>query len=310
MIAKLDFGTPPPSSVNSNDALAGPQSGAEKLVKPPALHPSPPSPPPSHIQLQALVATSTPLLNLVSQAPQQGADATFSSTLHPSHFPRTHQSPTEPCGQIRVKDKVYTILKILFTTKGLVGRGTVCYLVSMDGEEYIIKDHWVQGGEEKVLNEINMLKAMSGVPCVPELVDDWLGTIPFMSHPLLAQMAELQSKAAQQEPRKSSSKTLALPPSHVSQSFGDDLESLFYVFAYVCIKYSGPNGRKHQESVPDSLLDSWLNLNLDTCKLRKVYFFAVSMEEAHLERQFHPYFTKLIPLAKEWRAILRDNMET
>jgi hypothetical protein len=123
-------------------------------------------------------------------------------------------------------------------------------------------------------------------------------------------MAELQSKAAQQKLHKSSSKTLALPPSHVSQSFGDDLESLFYVFAYVCIKYSGPNGRKHQESVPDSLLDSWLNLNLDTCKLRKVYFFAVSMEEAHLERQFHPYFTKLIPLAKEWRAILRDNMET
>ncbi|KAG1849012.1 hypothetical protein F4604DRAFT_1935094 [Suillus subluteus] len=333
----------------------------------------------------------------------------------------THQLPTKPCGQIHVKDKIYTILKILFTTKGLVGCGTVCYLVSLDGEEYIIKDHWVQGGEEKVLNEINMLKAMSGIPGVPELVDDWLversdntvdqmqdyrhmenpsirgthhmhillvmkpcarplhafrmlkefmrvlrdiaiiqhmavehsilhcdcslynvmimgepndsngllidwefavyitsndeysiggtGTIPFMSHMLLAQMAKLQSKAAQQEPHKSSSKTLVLPPFRVSQSFGDDLESLFYVFAYVCIKYGGPNGRECQESVPDSLLDSWLNLDLDVCKLRKVYFFTVSMEEACLEKQFHPCFAKLIPLVKEWRAILRDNME-
>lgn len=131
-----------------------------------------------------------------------------------------------------------------------------------------------------------------------------------MSRALLAQMAELQSKAAQQEPRKSSSKTLALPPSRVSQSFGDDLESLFYVFAYVCIKYAGPNGKECQESVPDSLPDSWSNLDLDVCKLRKVYFFAVSTEEARLEKQFHPYFAKLIPLAKEWRAILRDNMET
>ncbi|KAG1769234.1 hypothetical protein EDD22DRAFT_843729 [Suillus occidentalis] len=94
------------------------------------------------------------------------------------------------------------------------------------------------------------------------------GTIPFMSHVLLAQMAELQTKATQQEVHKSSSKTLVLLPSHISQSFGDDLKSLFYV-----------------------------------------YFFAVSMEEAHLGKQFHPYFTKLIPLVKERRVILRDNME-
>ncbi|KAG1767587.1 hypothetical protein EV702DRAFT_1203622 [Suillus placidus] len=137
-----------------------------------------------------------------------------------------------------------------------------------------------------------------------------MGTIPFISCALLAQMAELQTKARQQEAHKSSSKTLALPPSRISQSFGDDLESLFYVFAYVCIKYSGPNGREHQESVPDSLLDSWLTLDLDVCKLRKVYFFAVSTEEARLEKQFHPYFAKLDPLVKEWRVILRDNMET
>ncbi|KAG1769235.1 hypothetical protein EDD22DRAFT_949109 [Suillus occidentalis] len=107
-------------------------------------------------------------------APQQGANTTFSSTPHPFHFPHTHKLPTEPCGLICVKDKIYTILKILFTTKGLVGHDTVCYLVSLDGEEYIIKDHWVQGGEEEVLNKINILKVMSGVSGVPELVDYWL----------------------------------------------------------------------------------------------------------------------------------------
>jgi hypothetical protein len=44
-------------------------------------------------------------------------------------------------------------------------------------------------------------------------------------------------------------------------------------------------------------------------KLRKVYFFAVSSEEAHLEKQFHLYFAKLIPFAKEWWAILKNNIE-
>jgi hypothetical protein len=62
---------------------------------------------------------------------------------------------------------------ILFTSKGLISCRTICYLVSLDEEEYIIKDHWVQGGEEKVLNETNMLKAMSSIPGVPELVDYW-----------------------------------------------------------------------------------------------------------------------------------------
>ncbi|KAG1797798.1 uncharacterized protein HD556DRAFT_1440759 [Suillus plorans] len=132
-----------------------------------------------------------------------------------------------------------------------------------------------------------------------------------MSCTLLVQLAELQTKALQQEARKSSSKTLALPPSCVSQSFADDLESLFYVFIYICIKYGGPNSKEHQESIHDSLPDSWSTLDLDECKLRKVYFFAVSSKEAHLAKQFHPYFAPLIPLAKEWRAAtLRDNMET
>ncbi|KAG1897424.1 uncharacterized protein F5891DRAFT_1191869 [Suillus fuscotomentosus] len=113
-----------------------------------------------------------------------------------------------------------------------------------------------------------------------------------MSRALLAQMAELQAKATQQEARKSSSKTLVFPPSWVSQSFGDDLESLFYVFAYICIKYSGPNGKERQESIPDSLPDS--------CVIRG----------GPSRKTIPPILCKTYPpCEKEWWAILKDNME-
>ncbi|KAG0694736.1 hypothetical protein DFH29DRAFT_880522 [Suillus ampliporus] len=109
------------------------------------------------------------------------------------------------------------------------------------------------------------------------------GTIPFMSRALLAQMAELQTKVTQQEACKSSSKNLALPPSRVSQSFADDLESLFYVFTYVCIKYSGPNDEERQEPVPDSLPDSWSTLDLeDNMETRITFDHVLELLECHL----------------------------
>ncbi|KAG1883166.1 hypothetical protein F4604DRAFT_1921073 [Suillus subluteus] len=430
------------------DPQEGPSSGTLK-VKPMPLHDSPhnsrderptsPSPlssplsplSPSHLPLPLppLEATSAPLLNLASQTPVGVDDSSFSATPHPSKYPHTPQSPAEPCGKIRIKNKLCNIKKIIFMTKGLVGRGFVCYLVNLDKEEYIIKDHWVQGDEDKVMNEIMMLEAMRSIPGVPELVDYWMverldgkadktknychphvadvasilgtyhthiclimkprarpltefrtlrefvkalrdiviiqcaavlecnvlhrdcslynamivdelgdsrgllidwefaefisendeytiggtGMIPFMSCRLLAQVVDLQAQAAKQQSRKSSSNTPALPISRVSQSYADNLKSLFYVFIYTCIKYSGTHGKEHQEpanDLPHDILpDSWMTLDLDVCKLRKVYCFAVSSEEAHIVNQFHPYFADLIPLAKEWRTLLKDNME-
>ncbi|KAG1796319.1 uncharacterized protein HD556DRAFT_1441626 [Suillus plorans] len=386
----------------SNDNL---ESLKDPIEEPLVLPPPPPVPfPTSYLPPQPLAVTSVPLLGLASQ-PLQGADTACSSTPHPSHFPHTPQSPAEPCGHIR----------------GLVGRGTVCYLVSLDKEEYIIKDHWVQGGEEKVLNEINMLKAMSGVPGVPKLVDywkversddvvdqtwhyrhtenpsirgthcthvhlimkpcacplhafqmlkefvrvirdivivqcmavdhdilhcdcslynamimeglnnsrrlliDWEFAVFITSNDKYSMVAQAQSLlcCARFLPnwhncrlRQHNKKHGNPPPKlwcchHLAslKALGMTLNPFFYVFAYFCIKYSGPNCKEPQESIADSLPDSWSNINLDVCKLRKVYFFAVSLEEACLANQFHPYFAKLIPLAKEWRAILKDNME-
>ncbi|KAG1881761.1 hypothetical protein C8R48DRAFT_14599 [Suillus tomentosus] len=80
----------------------------------------------------------------------------------------------EPIGKIRVDKNTYDILEIIFSTQGLVGRGSVCYLARKDDEEYIIKDHWVLGGKKAVLNEINMMKKMEGVRGVPQLVEYWL----------------------------------------------------------------------------------------------------------------------------------------
>ncbi|KAG2096726.1 uncharacterized protein F5147DRAFT_778235 [Suillus discolor] len=81
---------------------------------------------------------------------------------------------SEPIGRITVNDHAYDILELIFSSQGLIGRGTVCYLARRDDKEYIIKDHWVLGGKDAVLNEVNMLHEMKGVHGIPELVEYWL----------------------------------------------------------------------------------------------------------------------------------------
>ncbi|KAG2106248.1 uncharacterized protein F5147DRAFT_653992 [Suillus discolor] len=345
--------------------------------------------------VQATAISSAPLLNLASQAPEE-PDSIYSATPHPSQFPYSAQSP-EPCGKICVRDTIYTITRILFASRGLVSRGTVCYLVSLDDKEFIIKDHWVQGKEDQViLNEIEMLKHMSGIPGVPELVDWWVveklngepdvtskyrkqpqcpsiagtshshvrlvltpcacplhmfrtlkefvkalrdiiiiqctaveerkvlhcdcslnnamivdllgggsrgflidwefavrinpdlkyaiggtGTIPFMSHGLLAQLSDAQQAAlGGKKPKyipKTSSNALALPVLH--------------------------------DSLRNSIPDRWNNMDLESCAAFKGNFFATKKEERRLVDEIHPYFKDLIPLAKEWHTALKDNME-
>ncbi|KAG1836838.1 hypothetical protein DFJ58DRAFT_734722, partial [Suillus subalutaceus] len=131
--------------------------------------------PPSLPPVQPTTVSSAPLLSLASQIPQDLTESISSVTPHPSQFPYSAHSP-EPCGKIRVGDDVYIIKRILSASRGLVGRGCICYLASLGDEDFIIKDHWVLGKREDViLNEIEMLKLMQGVPGVPEL-DYWLVT--------------------------------------------------------------------------------------------------------------------------------------
>src|SRR6267154_3993992 len=158
------------------------------------------------------------------------------------------------------------------------------------------------------------------------------GTVPFMSCRLLNQVSLMQQQAKAEAENKqltkahksgSSSKlkktptpktpktsldSLALPVSHVVQGYSDDLESLFFVFTWVCIKFSGPNGAVCQERIFNSLLDRWTSLDLASCAAFKTTFFANPLEEECLINEFHPYFKPLIPLAKDWCAVLKDNM--
>jgi hypothetical protein len=98
----------------------------------------------------------------------------FPPVLQVPEDPLNPEPVPEPIGKIRVNKNTYDILEIIFSTQGLVGRGSVCYLAKKDDEEYIIKDHWVLGGKQEVLNEINMMKKMEGVRGVPQLIEYWL----------------------------------------------------------------------------------------------------------------------------------------
>ncbi|KAG2744239.1 hypothetical protein P692DRAFT_201722157, partial [Suillus brevipes Sb2] len=89
--------------------------------------------------------------------------------------PRMTSLLSEPeTSRITVNENVYDLLKVIFCNQGLVGRGTVCYLARREGEEFIIKDHWVKGDKSVVLNEVEMLKALKDIPGVPQYVEHCL----------------------------------------------------------------------------------------------------------------------------------------
>ena len=81
----------------------------------------------------------------------------------------TSDAPASPIGVIKVRNVVYEILEILFSSARFLGQGTMIYLARHDGQMYIIKDHWV----ENLSHEAEMMKAMSGIPSVPTLIDYW-----------------------------------------------------------------------------------------------------------------------------------------
>jgi len=71
--------------------------------------------------------------------------------------------------EIRVRNVVYEILEVLFSSGGFLGRGTAIYLARHDGQLYIIKDHWVENPSQ----EAEMMKLVQGTPGVPILIDSW-----------------------------------------------------------------------------------------------------------------------------------------
>ncbi|KAG2046225.1 hypothetical protein BDR06DRAFT_1014910 [Suillus hirtellus] len=277
---------------------------------------------------------------------------------------------SSPIGKIQVNDNWYDILEVIFSSHGLVGRGTVCYLARKDDQEYIIKDHWVLGNadDEDTLNEVVMLKKMQGVRGVLELVEyskvklltgsdlpvqqeahargilhrncslnnaiiedadddslgmliDWefavlvtpennyaiggTGTVPFMSRQLLQQLKNIIVPSTV---KKGASSSSPLAIGSVKQDYSDDLESLFYVFSWVCIGYSGPLGMEHHLNASKAWLPhAWSNRSIAGCFDTKVSFYTTDDGKAAITMQFNDYFKDLILLALEWMDLLRLN---
>ncbi|KAG2754114.1 hypothetical protein P692DRAFT_20870364 [Suillus brevipes Sb2] len=88
--------------------------------------------------------------------------------------------------------------------------------------------------------------------------------------------------------------------------FEDDLESVFYVFIWICIGYRDPLGVKCVfDKRYNWLVHKWSAVTFKACNDEKTTFFYHS--HAHkFEEQFHPYFKNLVPLAVEWYELIRN----
>ena len=70
------------------------------------------------------------------------------------------------------ENKVYWILAVLWKSRALFSRGTVCYRVrDLNGREYALKDCWVD--EDNLEHEVNLLRAVEGIQNVVHLVKFW-----------------------------------------------------------------------------------------------------------------------------------------
>ena len=73
---------------------------------------------------------------------------------------------------ISVDRNEFTIIKQLFSLSTMRGHATQCWHVwSIDGQEYIIKDSWINTRWQ--LNKIDILREISDVVNIPTLVKGW-----------------------------------------------------------------------------------------------------------------------------------------
>ncbi|KAG0698028.1 hypothetical protein DFH29DRAFT_1003247 [Suillus ampliporus] len=324
----------------------------------------------------------------------------------------------KPIGKIRVGDHHYDMLEIIFSSQGLVGRGTVCYLAKKDDKEFIIKDHWVLGGEKEAKNKVNMMRKMNGVRGVPKVVEHWIvesrnkidqtanyrykvlcslkntfrthvrlilkprarplhqfrsrlellssirdivkiqkdaveernilhrdcslnnamieddgkdthgmlidwefavsilkkgnyavggmGTLPFMSRALLLQLHLCDPDGADERKKASDSKPNPAPL--IKHTYQDDLESMFYIFIWICIKFRGPLGMKRiLKQGPNWIPDQWSADKFKLCcDAKTTFFWHMEHYVKELTEQFHPYFKKLLPVTLEWYHLMRE----
>ncbi|KAG2056650.1 hypothetical protein BDR06DRAFT_970011 [Suillus hirtellus] len=133
------------------------------------------------------------------------------------------------------------------------------------------------------------------------------GTMPFMSRSLLFQLSEaVDSIATPERSLKHASNSHVVPARLIIHRFEDDLESVFYVFIWICIGYRGPLGVKRVlDKRYNWLVHKWSAVTFKACNDKKTTFFYHSHTHK-FEEQFHPYFKNLVPLAVEWYELIRN----
>lgn len=134
---------------------------------------------------------------------------------------------------------------------------------------------------------------------------------PFMSHSLLFQLSEaVGSSVMSQNSWKHASHSHIQAPPLIMHGCQDDLESVFYVFIWICIGYRGPLGVKcvlgpRKQSEGDWLLRLWSTNSFKENGNEKTSFF-FHLHAHKFREQFHPYFHDLLPLAEEWYELIRS----
>jgi hypothetical protein len=84
--------------------------------------------------------------------------------------------------------------------------------------------------------------------------------------------------------KKGASSLSPLVIEFVKQDYSDDLESLFYVFCWICIEYSSPLGIEHHLNASKTWLPhAWSNQDIGGCFDNKVAFYTVGDGEAALQ---------------------------
>ena len=95
----------------------------------------------------------------------------------------------------------------------------------------------------------------------------------------------------------------------VRHTYADDIESLFYTFIWIIIRYNGPLGRERPDSTTftydRSILSAWTEQALDDLghALDSKIAFLVDPAALLLRHEISPYFVDLFDLADSWRRL-------
>lgn len=124
------------------------------------------------------------------------------------------------------------------------------------------------------------------------------GTLPFVSMEILRQVS--LHYAAQDDAK-------------ITHEVADDLESFFYVFAWICVLYDGPNNSLATPLAEDntSIIHGWAEAALEKGGLTnalnaKNSFVHALQANQTINNQFTPYFQNMKPLAREWRTLVKE----